>query len=446
MNALGIIGLLAGIAILIIVSYKGFHAVPTTMLAAAVVMLCNGIGLWTGYSTAWIGGVAGVFTLYYLLFLFSSIFANVMQETGACTTVAYRLIDWFGTKHIMTVLTLLCFILCFGGVSFFVIMFAIGPIAFSIFADLNIPRKSILLPVAAGAGAFVLACPASTQLSNVIPAEPLGTNLMAAPILGLIMLVAGMGISIWYVEREHKKIMKEVEDGKIPGWEPDASIPALRGRDDVPSTIGGFLPLVAVVAIIVIGSFAKWFGGNATLLAVIAMIIGTVLATVLNLKYFKGKAFDLCKGITQKSAIGAAGSALVLGAVVGFGTVVSNTPAFANIVQWLMGVNMPVYWKGVISTGVLAGVCGSASSGLKLCVQYLSEYFVGSGCNLAVLHRLIANASITFDSLPHATGCFLMLSYFGLNHKIAYKYVWWLDTIIPLVVTVVATLICSMIF
>ena len=97
-----------------------------------------------------------------------------------------------------------------------------------------------------------------------------------------------------------------------------------------------------------------------------------------------------------------------------------------------MNLNMSPYWKGVISTGALAGVCGSASSGAKLTMDYLGEYFINSGCNLEVLHRLIANASITFDSLPHATGCFLMLSYFGLNHKIGYKHVFWLDTVIPL--------------
>ena len=445
MDALGIIGLLAGIVILIVVSYKGFHAVPTTILAAAVVLLLNGINLWTGFSTAWIGGLAGVFTAYYLLFLFSTIFANFMQETGACTTVAYKLIDWFGKKHIMTVLTILCFVLCFGGVSFFVIMFAIGPIAFSMFAELNVPRKAIILPVAAGAGAFVLACPASTQLSNVIPTA-LGTSLTAAPILGIIMLVVGMAVSIIYCEKAYAKMMKEVAEGKDPGWVPDANIPALRGREEVPGALGGFLPLFVVVALIIVGSILKWFGGNATELAVIAMIAGTLVCMLLNFKFFQGKLGELFKGLLAKSAVGAAGSALVLGAVVGFGTVVSNTPAFTKVVAWVMGIQIPVYWKAVIATAVLAGVCGSASSGAKLVMQYLGEYFVGSGANLAILHRLIANASVTFDSLPHATGCFLMLSYFGLNHKIAYKHIFWLDTIIPLAITLIATLICSIAF
>ncbi|WP_418710490.1 GntP family permease [Allofournierella sp.] len=444
MNALGIIGLLLGIVILIVVSYKGFSAVPTTMLAGAVVMILNGVNLWTGYSTMWIGGLAGVFTSYYLLFLVSTFFANVMQATGACTTVAYKFVDWFGKKHILTVLTVFCFLLCYGGVSFFVVMFAVSPIAFSLFAELNIPRKMIMLPVAAGAGAFVLAVPGSTQLSNVIPTA-LGTSLMAAPAMGFLICILGMAISFVYVEKVYKKTMLAVEAGTEPGWVPDSSNAALRARGDVPGITGGFLPLLFVIAFIVAGSFIK-FIENATLLAVLAMLIGSVLAIALNLKFIEGSKMAAFKEMLTKSATGAAGSALTLGAIVGFGTIVSNTASFTSIVEWLMNLNMSPYWKGVISTGALAGVCGSASSGAKLTMDYLGEYFINSGCNLEVLHRLIANASITFDSLPHATGCFLMLSYFGLNHKIGYKHVFWLDTVIPLALVIVFTFACTLLF
>lgn len=166
---LGITGLFLGIAVLIIVSYRGYHAVPTSLLAGAVILILNGINVWTGFSKSWIGGMAVVFTNYYLLFLASSMFANMMQITGACETIAYKFVDWFGKKHILTVLTVFCFLLCYGGVSFFVIMFAIAPIAWSLFEELNIPRKMIIVATAAGAGAFVLAAPGSSQIQNVIP-------------------------------------------------------------------------------------------------------------------------------------------------------------------------------------------------------------------------------------------------------------------------------------
>ena len=87
MGTIGIVGLFLGILTLIIVSYKGFHAVPTSLLAGLVIMTFNCINIWTGFSESWIGGMAVVFTNYYILFLVSTLFANMMQLTEACETI-----------------------------------------------------------------------------------------------------------------------------------------------------------------------------------------------------------------------------------------------------------------------------------------------------------------------------------------------------------------------
>ena len=133
MTALGIIGLILGIIVMIVFAYWGLNAVPLSLLAGAVICIFNGINLWTGFATSWAGGLATVFSAYYILFFVSTCFANIMGETGACTAIAYKFLDWFGKKHIITVLSLFCFLLCYGGVSFFVCMFAVGPIMFKLF-------------------------------------------------------------------------------------------------------------------------------------------------------------------------------------------------------------------------------------------------------------------------------------------------------------------------
>ena len=132
--------------------------------------------------------------------------------------------------------------------------------------------------------------------------------------------------------------------------------------------------------------------------------------------------------------------------MVGFGTIVSSTGAFQAIVDWLVALDINVYWKGVISTSVISGVTGSASSGVRLCVDYLGDYFIGSGCNLEVLHRLISLASITFDSLPHCSGCFIMFAYLGLNHKNAYKYTFLFDTVLTVAMTIIVAILVSIIY
>lgn len=442
METLGIIGLFVGIAMMIVLAYRGWNAIPLTLLSGIVICLFNGVGIWDGL-TAWASGLGGTFTSYFLLFFLSTAFANVMDQTGACTAIAQKFIKWFGTKHILTVLTLFVFVLCYGGVSFFVCMFAVGPIMFKLFEELNVPRPLSIIPLAIGGGAWVYAIPGSTQLSNVIPTG-MGTTLMAAPVMGFVAVAAGMVVSLIIAERIFKKQMALVEAGTLQGWDGKNELTTAE-RSDLPSALCSFLPMIVLIVLIVVCSFAKLIT-NGTLLACLAMFIAFALCFILNIKYIEGNKLEAFKSILAKGATGAAGSALTLGAVVGFGTVVSSTAAFQNIVDWLMGLDMSIYWKGVISTGVISGVAGSASSGTRLTVQYLGDYFVSSGCNLDILHRLIALASITFDSLPHCTGCFLMFSYLGLNHKNAYKYTFLFDTVITVIAVVVCTVIASLFF
>lgn len=95
MTALGIIGLILGIIVMIVFAYWGLNAVPLSLLAGAVICIFNGINLWTGFATSWAGGLATVFSAYYILFFVSTVFQNIMGETGACTAIAYKFLDWF---------------------------------------------------------------------------------------------------------------------------------------------------------------------------------------------------------------------------------------------------------------------------------------------------------------------------------------------------------------
>ncbi len=80
MTALGIIGLILGIIVMIVFAYWGLNAVPLSLLAGAVICIFNGINLWTGFATSWAGGLATVFSAYYILFFVSTCFANIMVK------------------------------------------------------------------------------------------------------------------------------------------------------------------------------------------------------------------------------------------------------------------------------------------------------------------------------------------------------------------------------
>lgn len=83
-------------------------------------------------------------------------------------------------------MVLSCAVLTYGGVSLFVVVFAIYPIAAHLFREAQIPKR--LLPAAIALGAFsftMTALPGSPQIQNAIPMPYFKTDLFAAPILVL---------------------------------------------------------------------------------------------------------------------------------------------------------------------------------------------------------------------------------------------------------------------
>ena len=62
----GLIGLIISIAIMAYFAYRGLGALPLTLLAGLVVILTNGMDLWTSYSDFYLTGYVGFFKAYFL--------------------------------------------------------------------------------------------------------------------------------------------------------------------------------------------------------------------------------------------------------------------------------------------------------------------------------------------------------------------------------------------
>ena len=137
---LGIVGLIAAIAVLIIGAFKGLGPLPLTIIAAFVAMITNNVGLWEGYSGSYMAGYAGAYTSYFLIFAFSALYAKVMEESGSASAIGFKFIDWFGKKYVLLICILITSLLTYGGVSLFVCIFATGPIMFMLLKEANLPR------------------------------------------------------------------------------------------------------------------------------------------------------------------------------------------------------------------------------------------------------------------------------------------------------------------
>ena len=140
MDTLSVIGLILAVIVLVIGAYRGLGALPLTLLASLVVILTSRISIWTGFSQYYMNGYTSAYFSYFLLFCSSALYAKLMDISGCATSIGYQFIDWFGKKRVLLVSTLIISVLTYGGVSLFVVVYAVAPIMFLLFKEANLPR------------------------------------------------------------------------------------------------------------------------------------------------------------------------------------------------------------------------------------------------------------------------------------------------------------------
>ncbi len=181
------LGILLGLAVLVFLAYKGCNIIWVAPVAAMVVAVLGGLDLFTAYTESYMDGVVGFVKSWFPVFLFGAVFGKMMEVTGLASSVARFLSEKIGSHRAILAVVLSCAALTYGGVSLFVVVFAIYPLALELYKKADIPRRLIPGAIALGAFTFTMtALPGSPQLNNLIAARYLGTTPMAAPVLGLV--------------------------------------------------------------------------------------------------------------------------------------------------------------------------------------------------------------------------------------------------------------------
>lgn len=426
METIGILGLILATAVLVIGAYKGISALPLAIGAGMVVVVTNGMNVWDSFSGAFMRGYTGFFLSFFLIFTASALYAKIMEESGAALSIGYKFIDWFGAKRAVLVVFLTTAALTYGGISLFVVVFAISPIIMKLFQAGNIPRRFAMGPLLAGAATFTMkSLPGSPQLTNVVPTQFLGTTLTAAPIMGIISAIMMLALQVLYFNWEEKRLRATGEGFSfIPGT--NVEIYNVE-RDKLPKAWKSFLPMFIVVGMIIILRF--WI--PTTPLVVLSMLIASTVALLLNWGVDGLKTRSDLKKIINTGTGGAITAIAAPAAVVGFGSLVQSSPAFQVVVEALLGLDMHIFALAALAPSILAGITGSSSGGLLISMQALSETYLASGANLEILHRITAMFAGTIDTLPHSPGLFLMFAYLGITHKEGYRFVLFGTVLIP---------------
>ena len=385
---LSMIGLIGGLALLIILTLRGMNLFISAPLCALVVALTSRVPLFVGdanFVADYMNGFTSFIASWFFMFLLGSIFGKFMEDTGAADSVAKWIIEKLGRKQAMLAVVLACAILTYGGVSVFVVAFSVYPMALSLFKDANLPRRFIPAALAFGSVTFTMTSAGSPEIQNWIPIQFLGTSPYAAWEVSLVVAIVMALFGYWWLKR---LILRAVANGEH--FEERADDPKNLERD-LPSPISGLIPLLVVLGLSFI--FHDSFKQNAL---IIALLGGVISLALINHKYFH----NLSQALTDAST----GALVAIGntaAVVGFGSIAKVTPAFEQAVAVMTQLPGNELVGAAVAVSVLAGLTGSASGGQVIAQPFLGPHYIDAGVNPAQHNRIVAISSGALDSLPH---------------------------------------------
>ncbi|KAF1713343.1 transporter [Pseudoxanthomonas sangjuensis] len=441
---MSILIVLAALCFLMFVAYRGYSVILFAPVAALGAVLLTDPSLVAPMFTGlFMDKLVGFLKLNFPVFLLGAIFGKVIELSGFSKSIVAATIKAVGARRAILSIVLVCALLTYGGVSLFVVVFAVYPFAAELFRQSDIPKRLIPGTIALGAFTFTMdALPGTPQIQNIIPTTFFGTDTWAAPLLGTLGGAFVLAVGLLYLEWRRRSAAKAGE-----GY----GDPATLLNEPAPFA-GGKLanPLVAILPLLLVGVsnklFTLWipafYGGSHSFvpavigkaapvvqetskIAAIWAVEGALLVGILCVLAFAWKPVVSSFAEGSKSAVG---GALLAGmntaSEYGFGAVIAALPGFLVVANALSAIPNPLVNEAITVTA-LAGITGSASGGMSIALAAMAETFIANanaaGIPMEVLHRVAAMASGGMDTLPHNGAVITLLAVTGLSHRQSYK-------------------------
>lgn len=383
--------------------------------------------------------LVGFVKLYFPVFLLGAVFGKLIEFSGFSRSIVSAVTRLMGQNKAMPVIILVCALLTYGGVSLFVVVFAVYPFAAEMFRQSQIPKRLMPATIALGAFTFTMdALPGSPQIQNIIPTTFYGTTSWAAPWLG-ILGSAFVAIGGWlYLEAMRRKAQRNGE-----GYGTN-----LVNEPETPADLNLPHPFIALLPLMVVGIanlIFTWlipltYGGHflidlpglkaplesdvkkmvAIWAVMAALLCGIVTIFLFAWRSLKGKLAD-----GSKVAVGGAMLAsLNTASEYGFGGVIAALPGFVQVADALKAIPNPLI-NQAITINILSGITGSSSGGMSIALAAMADRFIeaahAAGIPLEVMHRVASMAAGGMDTLPHNGAIITLLAVTGLTHRQAYK-------------------------
>ncbi len=470
---------------LFLLMYFAFRGVTLLILAPLLALLAaaltGALPLLASFTQIFMTNTGDFIISFFPLFFLGAIFGKLMDDSGSARSIAHWVISKLGTDKAILAVVLCCGVLTYGGVSLFVVAFAIYPIAAALFRDADIPKRLIPGALALGAFTFTMsALPGTPAIQNAIPMPFFGTTAFAAPGLGIIAaaIMAGLGMA-WLNRRasraeaagegygQHDEVLPELDSemrtrSQGEGFDLNEIEPSNTPQTIEPSFALAITPVVLVVVVnflfiqVAVPHFdtsylAEPLFGQTTIEAVrgVWSIIVALTTSILFLLAANWTRLASVKTSLNKGADAAVLPIFNTASLVGFGAVVAALPVFQAITNAMLGLSEGNPLVAVaVSVTTLSAITGSASGGMSIALDALGSQFVelaaATNTSLEAMHRVTSVASGALDALPHNGAVITVLGICGLTHREAYSDIFVVAVLVPMIALIAIILLGSL--
>jgi H+/gluconate symporter-like permease len=462
---LGVCGIVLSLVLLMLLAYRNHSVIVIAPICALLAVAFDGeLPLMAAYTQIFVDSLGKFIVRYFPMFLLGALFGKLMEETGCAAAIAQAVIEWLGKGRAILALVLTCTVLTYGGVSLFVVVFTVYPLARALFRQADLPSRLIPATIALGSFTYTMtALPGSVQIQNLIPMPFFKTTSYAAPAMGCLAAAIMFGIGMGWLNYRSRQAIRSgqgFEESPSSSFECEPSHTRVtptgltNRQSPIPNLSAALAPLICLMAFNFICSqywvptwpaeylAEKRFGGTelskvqGTWSTILAMLGG--LICLVTIHWRRLSEFPALLGAGAQSCLMPVFNAA---SEFGYGSTIAALSGFAIVKNWMIGIvaTQPLISEA-ISVNVLAGITGSASGGLSIALEALGQTFLERGQEAGIapelLHRVASLSCGGLDTLPHNGAVITLLLICGSTHKQSYLDIMVVSVLGPLIATI----------
>ena len=417
------IGLLLTFILLIFLIFRGWNIWIISIISTLFLALTNSLNIeeviFETYSSFFKNFVGN----WFLLFILSSIFGKIMEKSGASVIIAKSLASKIEEKRAILIILIITFILSYGGINIFVIVFSVYPICLFLFSKLNIPKEvcpGLILAIPASITMVVF--PGTPSIQNTIPTKYFGTTIYSAPLIGILTSIFIFLCDYYFYSYVIKKLKKTDKKFILDEGEKLENIERKNTKLEI---ILAYTPLLTLLVInyCLINIFAMKSSNFALCIGISISIILSIVIFRKNLNIKKDLEIGIKNGVE---------ALFTTASIISFGGVVSKTTAFKNIIDWTIKIKASPLTSMFIVINIICMVTASSVGGLTIYLENFSLELLKTGIPVEILHRMSAIASSGLDAMPFASGIIVVNTIAKTKLKDTYKYIFVSQCIVPM--------------